>query len=423
MTAEAITAPGAVHHDAEVGSYGDFWDWLLAAGLAALVWIQTGLPFFLHTRGFDVPAFPINPEGGPQFFGEFRHGPGAFEFLLVGLAFLPLGMRRRYPMTVLAVVTAANVLYNVSSRASAMTLISMLVAVYTVGTFYGRRELVVATVVTTALLIVSNLHGIDSRFWVAELIRNGSLMAVAAAVGDATRQRRAYTSEVEQRALDAERTHEEEAKRRVDEERLRIARELHDITAHSLSVIAVQSGAAVHVMDTKPEEARHSLQAIRQTSREALEELRGMVGVLRGEGAEQAPYEPSSGLSQVEALAEQIRRAGVSVDLDFGDLHAVPAVVSASAYRVIQEALTNVLRHAGPGAGAQVTASMVGSQLEVSVVDDGAGASLDWREGHGLTGMRERAEALGGAFQAGPLPQGGFWVGVTYPLSDGGVSR
>jgi signal transduction histidine kinase len=419
----SATTPQMLHHDPDVGDYGDVKDWVLAFALAAVVWIQLILPAFLRTRGVDVPSFPVNPEGGPAVFGAFHHGPFLFEFALVGLAFLPLGLRRRYPMTALGVVTAATVLYNLVPHAPNMTVIAMLVAIYTVGTFYARNELIAATVLATGLLILSSIRAVDTRFWIAELLRNGSLMAVAAAVGDATRLRRAYTQEVEQRALEAERTREEEAKRRVDEERLRIARELHDITAHSLSVIAVQSGAAIHVMDTKPQEARRSLQAIRQTSREALDELRRMVGVLRGEDAQEAPYEPSSGLAQVDTLAAQMRLAGMDVELDFGDLRAVPAVVSASAYRVIQEALTNVLRHAGQAAHATVTARVVDGLLEVSVVDDGAGAADGWSEGHGLTGMRERAEALGGAFHAGPLPQGGFWVGVSYPLSTPGVSR
>lgn len=424
MSSADITPAEASHHDETVGDFGEARDWLLAAGLTLLVWVQLGLPSLLYERGVQVPSFPVGPDGGPVYLGGgFHHGPGLAEYLLVALAFLPLGVRRRYPMAVLAFVTTANVLYNLGSRQPAMTIVAMLVAIYTVGTFYSRRELVAVTVASTLLLIASSIQGLEARFWLAELVRSGALMGVAAAVGDATRLRRAYTAEVEQRALDAERSREDEARRRVDEERLRIARELHDVTAHSLSVIAVQSGAALHVLDRQPEEARRSLKAIRLTSREALEELRGMVGVLRGEDAEDAPYEPNTGLAQLPQLAAQIRDAGVDVTLDIGDTAQVPAVVSASAFRVIQEALTNVLRHAGAEPAATVTVHTSGEVLEVSIVDDGGGAGADWREGHGLTGMRERATALGGSFQAGPLPHGGFWVGVSYPLTSTGGSR
>ena len=207
----------------------------------------------------------------------------------------------------------------------------------------------------------------------------------------------------------------------MDEERLRIARELHDITAHSLSVIAVQSGAAAHVLDKRPDEARRALEAIRTTSKDALQELRRMVGVLRGERSEEAPTEPVASLSQLSVLAAQFRHAGLEVDLDVPALgSAVPSVVDSSAYRVVQEALTNVLRHAGPGTRVSVAVTCDASSLTVDVTDDGPGPPPDWSEGHGLAGMRERAVALGGTFEAGPAAERGFRVDVRYPLTVNG---
>ena len=168
-------------------------------------------------------------------------------------------------------------------------------------------------------------------------------------LGDATRNRRAYVAEVEQRAADAERTREEEARRRVDEERLRIARELHDVTAHSLSIIAVQSGAAAHVIDSDPAEARRALEAIRRTSKDALDELRAMLGVLRAAEESDAPLAPVPGLARLGELVapldrRRLRRHGRRRRTTSARF---PAVVEGSAYRIVQEALTNIVRHAG----------------------------------------------------------------------------
>lgn len=259
----------------------------------------------------------------------------------------------------------------------------------------------------------------SAMFW-ADLVRNLAVLLVAAAVGDATRAQRAYVVAVEQRALEAERTREEEAARRVDEERLRIARELHDITAHSLSLIAVQSGAALHILDTAPEEARKALQAIRETSKASLSELRAMLGVLRAENDSDAlaPLAPSPQVSRVEDLAAPLRDAGlaVSVLVETGS-EPLPAIVDASAYRIVQEALTNALRHAGRSA-VEVCVLRQGTELVVRVADDGAGSSaMPGGDGHGIAGMRERALALGGTFSAGPVDGGGWLVVATLPVS------
>ncbi len=413
------TADGAFPVPRELTPQQEAYDWLLAIGLLILLWVQITLPLLLIFIGVHAPRLPAFPEGG----GVLLFGPDiptATEYLLLAFVCLPLGLRRRYPMSVLGVVVAAAAVFGVVGHPQAMTVIAVMVAIYTVGTLYDRTSLVVATVATAIALLAVNILGSDARFWLAELIRTGSLVAVAAALGTAMRNQRAYIAEVEQRAQEAERTREEEARRRVDEERLRIARELHDITAHSLSVIAVQSGAAAHVIDSRPDEARRSLEAIRYTARDALTELRRMVGVLRGEDTtDTAPHEPASTLRLLPVLADQFRNAGVPVELDTeGELDDVPAVVDNSAYRVVQEALTNVLRHAGEGTKARVVVRVEATALRIEVVDNGAGASLPLAEGHGLAGMRERAAALGGTFEAGPGEgASGFRVAVWYPLA------
>jgi signal transduction histidine kinase len=388
-------------------------DTLFAVVLLAAVWLQMWIPRFLFDGGRRIPREML-PFGRPD-------STPAAAYLLVALCILPLAFRRRYPLAVLAVIAGATSLYQLVGYPPTMALIGMLIALYTVGTLVDRRRLMLWAAACGGLVIGTGIAPWgETMFW-ADLARSFSILAVAAALGDATRNRRAYVAEVEQRAIEAERTREEEAARRVDEERLRIARELHDITAHSLSIVAVQSGAALHVLDTDPDAARGALVAIRATSRDALNELRAILGVLRGSGeaAEGAPLAPTPGVSRIADLIAPLRDAGLTVALSApngGD--PLPAFVDSSAYRIVQEALTNVLRHAGT-ASVSVTLRRSDDTLSVEVVDDGAGAPApaSAADGHGITGMRERALALGGTFEAGPVKGGGWRVAATLPLS------
>lgn len=218
----------------------------------------------------------------------------------------------------------------------------------------------------------------------------------------------------------AEAAREEESLRSIADERLRIARELHDVVSHSISMINVQAGVAVHVMDERPEEARAALVAIKTASRDALRDLRAILGLLRQ--ADQAePRSPAAGLAQVPALVENVRRAGVAVTLAIEPAGAeLPTSVDMAAYRVIQEALTNVVRHA-PGASATVAVRCRSDALAIDVENDGRATSSvgpDGRRGARTwpTGMRERVHAVGGSFEAAPRPEGGFAVRATLPL-------
>ncbi|WP_258040299.1 sensor histidine kinase, partial [Streptomyces sp. SM9] len=173
-------------------------------------------------------------------------------------------------------------------------------------------------------------------------------LGLAAAAGDAVRSRRAYITAIHERADRAERTREEEARRRVAEERLRIARDLHDVVAHHIALVNVQAGVAAHVMDRRPDQAKEALAHVREASRSALDELRATVGLLRQSGDPEAPTEPAPGLARLDDLAERFRNAGLPVEIacpDRGD--PLPAAVDLAAYRVVQEALTNVHKHAG----------------------------------------------------------------------------
>jgi signal transduction histidine kinase len=208
----------------------------------------------------------------------------------------------------------------------------------------------------------------------------------------------------------------------VAEERLRLARELHDVVAHSISVIAVQSGVGAHVANTQPEEAAKALATIEATSRAALTELRRLLGVLRQEGEPEGSLAPVPGLADLDALLAEVAKAGLGVRLRVeGTPSPLPAGVDLSAYRIVQEALTNVVKHAGP-ARAQVVVGYGDHEVTVEVVDDGRGVAAPTgdgraRVGHGLIGMRERVAAFGGDLEVGPGPDGGFRVAARLPLA------
>lgn len=389
-------------------------DGLLALGLMLFVWAQISIP-----RSFFEHRVPVPPGGFPGA-GARHFVPSVVAYALIALACIPLVLRRRFPVAVLAAVTVGVAAYEaLPALPPSFIQVALMVALYTAGTLLERPRLILWTWVATAVMLAATLPAWSSEMFLADLVRTVAVMLFAAALGDATRNRRAYVVEVERRAEEAERAREEETRRRVDEERLRIARELHDITAHSLSIVAVQSGVALHVLDGDPAAARTALVAIRDTSRSSLQELRAMLGVLRreGEAAESAPLAPTPGLTRLDELVRPLRAAGleVTVDADLGD-DPLPAIVDASAYRIVQEAFTNILRHAGH-ATVRVSLRRTGERLTIEVVDDGAPAGTPAGIGHGIAGMRERAVALGGTFEAGPVPPRGWRVLASMPIS------
>lgn len=280
-----------------------------------------------------------------------------------------------------------------------------------------------------AAVVLAALRVVDG--WVAAAI---AWAGIVLAAWDTLRCRRAYLASAAERAGREERAREEEAKRRVAEERLRIARELHDVVAHQIAVAHVQAGVAAHILDRRPDQARQALAHVRDASRSALDELRATVGLLRQRG-EPAAMEPAPGLGVLDQLLERFRRDGLRVTVECvcgedGEVgegpgaevctsrRPLPVSVDLAAYRVIQESLTNVRKHAGPGAGAVVRISRDPSALEVVVDDDGpCGPPLAAAAGHGLLALRERATALGGICHAGARPEGGFRVRLRLPLA------
>jgi signal transduction histidine kinase len=242
-------------------------------------------------------------------------------------------------------------------------------------------------------------------------------------LGSAVRERRAAHDALVERAETAERTREEEALRRVGEERLRIARDVHDVVAHAMVAINVQAGVGAHLLDRDPEQARRTLQDIKKLSGEALDDLRATLGAIRSED-EAAPVEPAHGLRDLEdlgELGESLRSAGVDVEVDIDpQVRTLPASVTTTGYRIVQEALTNVVRHAG-GSRARVRVAREGGQVVIDVRDDGrgvapVGATSSAGTGSGVRGMQERARAAGGTLSAGPLDGGGWQVLARLPV-------
>jgi signal transduction histidine kinase len=254
-------------------------------------------------------------------------------------------------------------------------------------------------------------------FYAAGWIISAGVMVVASRVW------RLHLREVEERAAEAERTREEVARRRAVEERLRIARELHDVLAHSISLINVQSGVALHLIEEQPQQARIALAAINEASAEALREVRSVLSVLRGTGEEPPPRAPTAGLARLDELVSGASAAGITVALEVhGDQRPLPASVDLAAFRIVQESLTNVVRHAGAGA-ATVQLTYAERELELQIDDDGRGAVAHRPRGigtgNGIAGMRERATALGGELDAGAGEAGGFRVRARLPLGGG----
>ncbi|MFB0628789.1 sensor histidine kinase [Streptomyces sp. AB3(2024)] len=249
--------------------------------------------------------------------------------------------------------------------------------------------------------------------------------ALAWVLGDSLRTRRAYYAQLVERNQRLEKEREAQAKVAVAAERARIARELHDVVAHNVSVMVVQADGAAYVMDAAPEQAKEALQTISGTGRQALAEMRRLLGVLRtGEPQESEDYVPQPDVEQIEVLVEQVRAAGLTVTFEVeGTPRRLPTGVELTAYRIVQEALTNTRKHGGPDARASVRLVYFDDGLGLLVEDDGRGAAHELYEdggadgaGHGLIGMRERIGMVGGTLDAGPRPGGGFRISALLPL-------
>jgi signal transduction histidine kinase len=358
-----------------------------------------------HDKVGTCPAGPA--DGDVRLVDGGDPGPRLFA---AGLA---LAARRTAPVPATVVATAAFlVYYGRDYPVPVLAALPATITIYTLASLSCRWSAVTATLALSVGKLVAGwirsgdpLHAVPEVLWVS-----GWLVAILV-WGEVTRHRRAYLHEVHQRAIDAERTRDEAAQRRADEERLRIAQELHDTLTHAISVVNVQSSVALHLLHRKPELIEPALLAISEASQEAMRELRATLGVLRVVDTAVPP-----GLAQLPLLAARFERSGLRVRLHVrGDQRAVPPDTERAVYRMVQEALTNTARHAEP-ATVEVELTYQPTHLDLRVDDDGPGAATPVVEGHGLRGMRERAAALGGTVSTGSRPGGGFRVHASLPL-------
>ncbi|RKF29261.1 sensor histidine kinase [Micromonospora globbae] len=349
----------------------------------------------------------LTPDAGPV---------RALDVVLVLAMAAALAVCRRYPVAALAVVTAAMLALHVRVHAGVTAAFPVLATVYMAAWLGRRAPALLASVVFLGGFLARDVSIAPAGRPGQQIVERTALLLgwfVAANVaGLVARQRRAYLEQVEKRAVEAERTREEMALRRAGEERLRIARDLHDSLTHSISVIKVQAGIAVHLARKHGEEPSAALLAIQEASAAAMRELRATLDVLR------APSDGERvGLAWVGELVERTRAANVPVQVTVtGQPRDLPADVDQAGYRVVQEALTNVARHAGP-ATAEIHIEYGPAQLTVSVTDDGQASPVrPVTPGVGLRGMRERVTGLGGTLQAAARDGGGFAVRATFPL-------
>lgn len=334
--------------------------------------------------------------------------PDAAAYFLAVIAAAAVVLWRWRPWWTFLVTGAATVTYMALGYAFGPILFSTVFAIYGLASRVPTRKAIKGTgaLVVAGLAAAVLRVGLNEAEW-SDLWSTPAWLLVPAAVGIALRIRRESAAEIR----------EAEAKTAVSEERLRMAQEIHDTVGHGLAVIAMHAGVALHILDRDPVKARESLDAIRTASRQSLDELRAELDVLRGADT---PYEPSVGVRDLPGLVDRIRASGLAVSLDVGrDAGHVRAEAGFATYRIVQESLTNVLRHGGPEATARVTVKREGDGLMIEVSDTGRGVTTDadGRDGHGVAGMQQRAEDLGGTFSAGPEPDGaGFIVSARLPL-------
>ena len=358
---------------------------------------------------------------------------GYLGFTLLVAGGLVVAVRRVWPVPVFVTTAVASLVYYSLEFPDGYGWLGLMIALYTVAAYGdGRRSLAIAGV-GTAVLATGWLYAsadVEPREALGWVFFRIGVAVMSTTLGESVRSRRVIAADAQERAELAERTREEEARARVDAERLRIAREVHDTVAHAIAIINVQSGVTAHVLDKRPEQAREALQTIEQTSSRTLQEMRAILGVLRGDDDDPVPH---AGLGQIDDLTAEARAAGLDVTLEVDSPPSpLPSAVDSAAYRILQESITNIIRHTGP---TRVTVAVNPGldHLEIRVTDQGRVAShgtpvrrpsgngtatvTRGKPGRGILGMRERCQLLGGDFNAEPTPGGGFEVKARLPLA------
>ncbi|MFD8717889.1 sensor histidine kinase [Streptomyces sp. NPDC059629] len=361
--------------------------------------------------------------------GQDVHGSTAAMMAVSVVMGVVVALRRRFPepMLLLAAATGlAQLVLDVETTVANFAMLVIVCTVAAIGARWASRFALYGGLCAAPLAQIRWPVG-EAGFagHVAIVLFQTVPFVLAWVLGDSMRTRRAYFAQLEERAARLEKEREAQAKVAVAAERARIARELHDVVAHNVSVMVVQADGAAYVLDAAPDQAKKALETISSTGRQALAEMRRLLGVLRtGEHKEVGEYVPQPDVEQIDELIEQCRTSGLPVDFKVeGTPRPLPSGVELTAYRIVQEALTNTRKHGGPNAGASVRLVYFDDGLGLLVEDDGKGAPHEMYEeggadgqGHGLIGMRERVGMVGGTLDAGPRPGGGFRISALLPL-------
>ncbi|MGB7981146.1 MAG: sensor histidine kinase [Candidatus Nanopelagicales bacterium] len=385
----------------------------MSAALARIRSLDTQRPWVvdgLLAAAILVAAAVAAATPAPQF-----RSPDATVFALIALGALPYAVRRRWPLPVMVLATIPVLALLALGYSSAVIGAALFLAAYTVAAHSERRVAAVALGYAVIVMVVVSLVT-PTDAGVGGFVTNVALFAGAFALGRSAHVRRENEALLQERAELAERARADQARHAVAAERLRIAQELHDVLGHSLGVIALQSGVGAHVIDVDRAEAKATLEAISLTSRSSLAEVRRILGALRTD-PDATGYHPPPGLDALGALADELSEAGLPVRIHVhGVPRQVPAALDLTAYRVAQEALTNVVRHAGT-AQADVTIRYEDRRVTVQVDDNGRGTAdlPSTPGGHGQLGMRERVAVWGGTLHTGARPEGGYRVLATLP--------
>jgi signal transduction histidine kinase len=344
------------------------------------------------------------------------------SLLLDALLIVPLVLRRRAPVvtfTAICLLLVAQAVLVDTSRYGDVALLFGLYAIASYGPLWavwgGLGAGLLGAVVATADWI--GRHS-DAKTTTSSFVALATVVFASWLLGYLSRTRRAYVAALEDRAAQLERDAAQQAQIATAAERARIAREMHDVVAHSLSVMVVQADGALYASRRRPEQAVETLRTISSTGRASLAEMRKLLGLLRDDESSDATLAPVPGAADLLDLVEQLRASGLTISLDVtGDLQRVDAATGLTTYRIVQEALTNTLKHGGPDVSASVDVRVTTDSVRIRVDDDGRGSTVaDDGNGHGIVGMRERIAVHAGQVEAGPRPGGGFRVAAVVPL-------
>jgi len=356
----------------------------------------------------------------PDIVAAFSREFDGLQLFLIILMTVPLVLRRVYPAPVFFVILAAWVIERALNYPETLAWTGLVIAFYTIGAELSRRSSLRIGGLTALFILGGTGIGVATLETISgfSLVTTMIITVTPLLVGREIREQRHRVDDMRERVERAERDREEKAYRAVADERTRIARELHDVVAHQMTVMTLQADGARRIADGSDPRVVKALETISDTGHSALSEMRRMVGLLRAP-EEASETEPLPRLAEVEQLVERVRAAGVSVGLEIeGDVRRLPDGTELSAYRIVQESLTNSVRHGGPDVTATVAIEYKEDHLNLLILDDGRGASAESGDevGHGIVGMRERITVLGGEFSAGPRTGGGYQVHAIIPI-------